>query len=185
MYVCPVCAYPGLEWPPYALWPPSEGILLEPPYSRMLGAPSYEVCPQCGYEFGNEDDPGTGAPVSFDAYRRDWEASGRRWFSTTVRDPRVSNEPVYACPVCTWPLLRRPYATWPPPKGTPLSPPYDEVLGEPSHMACPQCGYEFGKHDRPVAGPPQSFEDYRRRWVKSGRAALSSFDPNKVPERDG
>lgn len=80
MYSCPVCAYPGLDAPPYAIWPPPEGIPLKPPYEAMLGDPSYDVCPRCGFEFGNDDNPGTADPSSFEQYREEWEASGSLWF---------------------------------------------------------------------------------------------------------
>jgi hypothetical protein len=38
------------------------------------------TCLRCGFEFGNDDDPGTAAPVSFDQYRDEWEAEDRPWF---------------------------------------------------------------------------------------------------------
>ncbi len=81
MYECPVCDYAGLTVRPYDRWPPPEGVVLDPPYRRMLGRPSYEVCPRCGFEFGNDDDPGTAPPSSFEEYRRGWEAEGRPWFA--------------------------------------------------------------------------------------------------------
>lgn len=181
MYTCPVCSYPGLKRPPYEIWPPPRGIPLSPPYRLMLGMPSYEVCPQCGFEFGNDDDPGTAASVSFEDYRRRWEASGRAWFSQVQRDPRITDEPMYDCPVCTFPLWTRPYETWPPPDGVQLDPPYERVLGKPSNEACPQCRYEFGRSDNPEAGAPVSFEEYRQQWVTSGRAALSTFRLDSGP----
>jgi len=81
----PVCDYPGLTTAPYETWTPPEAVLLEPPYSRQLGSPSYEVCPRCGYEFGNDDDPGTAAPVSFERYRLEWEGEGAPWFDERTR----------------------------------------------------------------------------------------------------
>jgi hypothetical protein len=45
-----------------------------------LGQASYEVCPCCGFEFGNDDNPGMAEPVSFDEYRAEWEAAGRQRF---------------------------------------------------------------------------------------------------------
>ena len=76
MYECPVCHYFGLSAAPYERWPPPEGAELVPPYEDALGRPSYEVCPRCGFEFGNDDNPGTAEPQSFDDYRREWEAQG-------------------------------------------------------------------------------------------------------------
>ena len=55
MYECPVCSYPGLQSKPYELWPPPPDLELTPPYEDHLGRPSYEVCPRCGFEFGNDD----------------------------------------------------------------------------------------------------------------------------------
>jgi hypothetical protein len=79
-YECPVCRYPGLRNKPYEVWPPADGLELEPPYEDSLGRPSYEVCPRCGFEFGNDDNPGTAPPISFNEYREDWERRGSPWF---------------------------------------------------------------------------------------------------------
>jgi hypothetical protein len=65
---------------PYQGWPPAEGVVLTPPYEDLLGSASYEVCPNCGYEFGNDDNPGTAPPISFEAYRAEWIAEGRPRF---------------------------------------------------------------------------------------------------------
>jgi hypothetical protein len=80
-YTCPVCGYQGLDVPPYAVWPPPEGVHLAPPYRLVLGRPSYDVCACCGFEFGNDDDPGT-VPLgdSFESYRARWIAEGMQWF---------------------------------------------------------------------------------------------------------
>lgn len=83
-YTCPVCRRTGLTVRPYATWPPPEGVQLSPPYENMLGRPSYEVCPRCGFEFGNDDNPGTAEPVSFEDYRREWENDGRPWFDQSA-----------------------------------------------------------------------------------------------------
>jgi predicted RNA-binding Zn-ribbon protein involved in translation (DUF1610 family) len=80
-YSCPVCGAQELTTKPYETWPAPEGAVLMPPYEDQLGSPSYEVCPNCGYEFGNDDNPGTASPVSFEEYRRDWVASGSVRFS--------------------------------------------------------------------------------------------------------
>jgi hypothetical protein len=60
-------------------------MVLTPPYEDLLGRPSYEVCPCCGFEFGNDDNPGTAAPVSFEQYRAQWEADGRQRFDSPKR----------------------------------------------------------------------------------------------------
>lgn len=82
MYQCPVCGSQELTAEPYATWPPPEGISLRPPYEDLLGTPSYEVCPNCGFEFGNDDNPGTAPPASFEQYRAEWEADGSPRFES-------------------------------------------------------------------------------------------------------
>jgi hypothetical protein len=81
VWECPVCGHAGLTARPYERWPPPDDAILTPPYEQALGAPSYEVCPRCGFEFGNDDNPGTAAPRSFEDYRSDWEAAGKPWFA--------------------------------------------------------------------------------------------------------
>jgi hypothetical protein len=76
VFECPVCKAAELTVPPYEIWPAPRGVTLTPPYKDLLGMPSYEVCPNCGFEFGNDDNPGTGSPASFEEYRADWVADG-------------------------------------------------------------------------------------------------------------
>jgi len=71
---------------PYETWPPLAGLAMSPPYEDFLGRPSYEVCPRCGFEFGNDDNPGTGMPVSFEEYRLEWESEGSPWFDSKHQD---------------------------------------------------------------------------------------------------
>ena len=80
-FVCPVCGAAELTAPPYERWPPEADDALQPPYEDQLGAPSYEVCPNCGFEFGNDDNPGTAPPASFESYRQEWLAEGSPRFS--------------------------------------------------------------------------------------------------------
>jgi hypothetical protein len=80
-FTCPVCGAEELSTQPYETWPPPDDVSLVPPYEDQLGRPSYEVCPNCGFEFGNDDNPGTAPPQSFDGYRRDWSARGSPRFS--------------------------------------------------------------------------------------------------------
>lgn len=68
---------------PHETWPPPTGAPPAPPYEDFLGRPSYEVCPNCGFEFGNDDNPGTGSPVSFEEFRAEWIAEGRTGFPAT------------------------------------------------------------------------------------------------------
>lgn len=94
MYECPVCQYVGLTVKPYEHWPPPPDMELSPPYEDLLGRPSYEVCPRCGFEFGNDDNPGTGAqPESFEEYRRQWEAEGQPWFVTPDAESPAHADP--------------------------------------------------------------------------------------------
>lgn len=82
-FTCPVCDAQELTAPPYAIWPPPEGMVVTPPYCTQLGMPSYEVCPKCGFEFGNDDDPGDDiAGDSFTSYRDAWIARGRPRFQS-------------------------------------------------------------------------------------------------------
>lgn len=77
MFECPVCQFVGLVHQPYATWPAPEDLAIEPPYVGWLGRASYEVCPMCEFEFGNDDDPGEGVdPMSFVEYRAEWESRG-------------------------------------------------------------------------------------------------------------
>lgn len=79
---CPVCFAQALAVPPYETWPPPSDIEpLEPPYEDVLGRLSYEVCPSCGFEFGNDDNPGTALPVSFAEFRQQWIEAGRPLFA--------------------------------------------------------------------------------------------------------
>jgi hypothetical protein len=75
-YACPVCDYQQLRNKPYEIWPPPVDLDISPPYEDFLGKPSYEVCLRCGFEFGNDDNPGTAPSVSFDEYRSEWESEG-------------------------------------------------------------------------------------------------------------
>jgi hypothetical protein len=90
---CPACEYPGLTTPPYATWPPPAGLESCPPYEDLLGVPSYEVCPQCGFEFGNDDNPGTAEPLSFESYRAEWERKGSPVFDPVLIAARSRHQP--------------------------------------------------------------------------------------------
>jgi len=80
VYECPVCGSAELMAKPYEAWPAPENLLLTPPYEDLLGPASYEVCPNCGFEFGSDDNPGTASPVSFEGYLAEWVARGRPRF---------------------------------------------------------------------------------------------------------
>lgn len=49
---------------------------LAAPYAIHFGMPSYEVCPCCGFEFGFDDEPGSGQPVTFEEYLAAWISGG-------------------------------------------------------------------------------------------------------------
>lgn len=85
---CPCCGYAKLSVKPYKDYegpPVSEGV--EPPYRLLMGEPSYEVCLCCGYEFGNDDEPGTSEPISFGRYLHDWVKDGCAWFDSEAQPP--------------------------------------------------------------------------------------------------
>ncbi len=67
-YTCLVCDYPYLS---------------EPPRSE-IGGGSFEICPSCGFQFGvNDDDEG----ISYDTWRKRWEADGMKWQSYYIKQP--------------------------------------------------------------------------------------------------
>ena len=80
MFTCPVCGSAELTTKPYEHWPVEDVEALTPPYEDVLGRPSYEVCPCCGFEFGNDDNPGTAVAQSFAQYRAEWIAEGQPKF---------------------------------------------------------------------------------------------------------
>lgn len=79
---CPVCEAVELTVPPYANYSGMVPAEATPPYEEWLGAASYEVCPCCGFEFGNDDNPGTAPPSTFQSYRQEWEGEGRPRFDS-------------------------------------------------------------------------------------------------------
>jgi len=58
-YTCPCCGWGNLDQKPYKRWPDRLPVDAMPPYEDSFGAASYEVCRCCGFEFGNDDNPGT------------------------------------------------------------------------------------------------------------------------------
>lgn len=83
---CPCCGYGGLTQPSYRRLVSVSAVRgLLPPYEQYFGNPSYEVCLCCGFEFGNDDNPGTGTPASFEEYLREWVRSGCEWFDPAVK----------------------------------------------------------------------------------------------------
>jgi len=82
LFYCPCCGYRGLDVLPYSNLDASSRLIrhILPPYEIHFGLPSYEVCSCCGFEFGNDDNPGTSQPQSFEDYFAEWQASGCVWF---------------------------------------------------------------------------------------------------------
>lgn len=69
---CPVCGVTKLTMPPYADYSGEVPATPSPPYGEFRDQLSYEVCPSCGFEFGNDDNAGGDAtPDSFEDYRRE------------------------------------------------------------------------------------------------------------------
>lgn len=48
------------------------------PWGKDGDCPTYEICPCCGVEFGNEDY----TLSSIRIYRKNWISNGGKWFST-------------------------------------------------------------------------------------------------------
>jgi hypothetical protein len=85
-FCCPCCGYSGLNKRAYErlLKLPVDAVC-EPPYSQYFGMPSYDVCSCCGFEFGNDDEPGIGEPDSFQSYLSEWIDGGAVWFDPQRR----------------------------------------------------------------------------------------------------
>lgn len=63
-YTCPVCDYPDLETDPIERF--------------------FNICPQCGTEFGYSDFSKSHAEL-----RAEWIAGGRKWWSESKPDPAI------------------------------------------------------------------------------------------------
>lgn len=84
-YFCPCCGYSGLTKPAYERLkiPVPDSVI--PPYEQWYGLPSYDVCDCCGFEFGNDDNPGTGKPITFREYLSNWIKEDALWFVSSKR----------------------------------------------------------------------------------------------------
>jgi hypothetical protein len=89
---------------------------------------------------------------------------------------------MFECPVCEFIGLEvKPYATWPPPNGMPITPPYVDWLGEASYEVCPMCEFEFGHDDDPGEGAdPMSFAEYRADWESMGCPVAQPADVARI-----
>jgi hypothetical protein len=65
-YICPVCGYPDLE---------------EPAWDINTGAPSFDICPCCGCEFGYGDATAKGKK----RHLVKWIKSGAIWFEPNLK----------------------------------------------------------------------------------------------------
>jgi hypothetical protein len=65
-FSCPVCGFPELTDPPY----------------DEKGCASFDICPSCGTEFGNED-----AKRSHADLRHSWLTAGAPWWSKARKPP--------------------------------------------------------------------------------------------------
>lgn len=61
-YICPVCGYDRLDERPY----------------DIIGEPSFNICPCCGFEYGFDD---MNCGYTFESYRNKWINDGAKWFS--------------------------------------------------------------------------------------------------------
>jgi len=65
-YMCPVCGF---------------GELKDLPYDRH-NAPSYEICPCCGFEFGFDS---VNNQIAFTDFRQRWIKNGAHWFMPKLK----------------------------------------------------------------------------------------------------
>jgi hypothetical protein len=65
-HTCPVCGYSELN---------------EPAYDPETGAPSFDICPSCGCEFGYDD----ATPLVASDYRKNWIHRGAHWFKPELK----------------------------------------------------------------------------------------------------
>lgn len=68
-FICPICGYPDLEEAPLNYIENETRF-----YSYNKGAPTYEICPCCGIEFGYGD-----YEKSWEQIRKEWIESGYKW----------------------------------------------------------------------------------------------------------
>lgn len=69
-FVCPICGFDDL---------------FESPYDEN-GLGSYEICPCCGFQFGNDDYPDKEKQIH--QWRATWISNGHKWFSDSRQPPK-------------------------------------------------------------------------------------------------
>lgn len=106
MFSCPVCGAAELTVKPYEGWPVEDVETVRSPYEQVLGRPSYGVCPNCGFEFGNDDNPGTAAPSPSPTTGR----PGLKWVagdsSGSAELPDMPGSDASIAGKCMWQLQR-------------------------------------------------------------------------------
>lgn len=71
-FMCPVCGYPGLNYPPHS----------------SSGSPSHEICPCCGFHFGYDDDD---QGFTYEKWRHRWIMEKKlAWWSRRGPPPNWS-----------------------------------------------------------------------------------------------
>jgi hypothetical protein len=65
-YICPICGYPELTAPAWDI---------------KTGAPSFDICPCCGGEFGYND----ANKQAKESYRKEWILGGANWFKPELK----------------------------------------------------------------------------------------------------
>lgn len=86
-YKCPVCGWDQLNSNPYKNMPAQPHPITTPGhYESVWGMGSAEVCPCCGFEYGNDDHPEFGAHT-FESYFELWRKRDFRWFDSKARPP--------------------------------------------------------------------------------------------------
>ncbi len=87
---------------------------------------------------------------------------------------------MFECPVCQFVGLRRqPYATWPPPEGLAITPPYDDWLGRGDLRGLPDVRVRVWVRRRSRHRRPMSFAEYRADWESRGSPV---FRPDDVAQ---
>lgn len=86
LYKCLVCGYPGMDAPQFASIPMSpHPIRVDPPFQDHWGFPSYDVCPCCAYEAGNDDSFSKDDPNFAKDFLVQWYADGANWLVSGLK----------------------------------------------------------------------------------------------------
>jgi len=153
-YLFPVCDYPKLS---------------EPPRSEFGGG-SFEICPSCGFQFGvNDDDEG----ISYETWRRRWEAAGMPWSSVALKQPSFW-KPVAKHVAPGGAALRRPGEATPPAPA-----PAEQPTPAPAAAKAPRAG----KAPKTKAGAPVKPASKSAKPSKAAKPAKKSSAAKKSARR--